>query len=82
MKQEWLVFAKPTQRRYGSHLGKISLAPENILNRDFTATAPNEKWRTDISEFQIAADKVYLLTHDRLLRWPGRQFVHRHAPGR
>jgi putative transposase len=30
------------------------------VNRDFHATAPNEKWLTDISEFQIPAGKVYL----------------------
>ena len=60
MKQECLVVAKPRRRRYGSYLGEISPAPENLLNRDFTAVAPNEKWLTDISEFQIPAGKVYL----------------------
>ncbi|CRM39153.1 putative transposase OrfB [Pseudomonas sp. 35 E 8] len=60
MKQECLVVAKPKRRRYGSYLGEISPAPENLLNRNFTALAPNEKWLTDISEFQIPAGKVYL----------------------
>ena len=60
MKQECLVVAKPKRRRYGSYLGEVSLAPENLVKRDFTAAAPNEKWLTDISEFQIAAGKVYL----------------------
>ena len=60
MKQECLVVAKPKRRRYGSYLGEISPAPENLANRDFTAVAPNEKWLTDISEFQIPAGKVYL----------------------
>jgi transposase InsO family protein/transposase-like protein len=60
MKQECLVVAKPKRRRYGSYLGEISPAPENLLNRDFTALAPNEKWLTDISDFQIPAGKVYL----------------------
>ncbi|MGA8138333.1 MAG: IS3 family transposase, partial [Pseudomonas gingeri] len=60
MKQECLVVAKPKRRRYGSYLGEISPAPENLVNRDFTAIAPNEKWLTDISEFQIPAGKVYL----------------------
>lgn len=60
MKQECLVVTKPKRRRYGSYLGEISPAPENLLNRDFTAVAPNEKWLTDISEFQIPAGKVYL----------------------
>ncbi len=36
------------------------MAPDNLLNRDFSAGAPNEKWLTDITEFQIPAGKVYL----------------------
>ena len=60
MKQESLIVAKPKRRRYGSYLGEISPAPDNLVNRDFTAAAPNEKWLTDISEFQIPAGKVYL----------------------
>ena len=37
------------------------LAPNShLINRDFQAAAPNEKWLTDITEFQIAAGKVYL----------------------
>jgi transposase InsO family protein len=32
----------------------------NLINRDFRAAAPNEKWLTDITEFQIPAGKVYL----------------------
>ena len=35
-------------------------APENLINRNFHATTPNEKWLTDITEFQIPAGKVYL----------------------
>ena len=60
MKQESLVVAKPKRRRFGSYLGEISPAPENIINRDFKAEAPNQKWLTDITEFQIPAGKVYL----------------------
>ena len=40
--------------------GEISPAPENLINRDFKAATPNEKWLTDITEFQIPAGKVYL----------------------
>lgn len=60
MKQESLVVPRPKRRRYGSYLGEISPAPENLINRDFHAAAPNEKWLTDITEFQIPAGKVYL----------------------
>jgi len=60
MKQERLIVAVHRKRRYGSYMGEISPAPENIINRDFRASAPNEKWLTDITEFQIPAGKVYL----------------------
>lgn len=33
---------------------------ENLLNRDFTATRPNEKWVTDITYLPTAAGWVYL----------------------
>jgi transposase len=60
MKQEGLLVPKPKRRRYGSYLGEISPAPDNLINRDFQAAAPNEKWLTDITEFHIPAGKVYL----------------------
>lgn len=60
MKQEGLIVAANKKRRYGSYLGEISPAPENIVNRDFKAASPNEKWLTDITEFHIPAGKVYL----------------------
>ena len=60
MKQEGLIVAVNRKRRYGSYLGEISPAPENIINRNFKAATPNEKWLTDITEFHIPAGKVYL----------------------
>ena len=60
MKQEQLIVAVTKRRRYGSYLGEISPAPENLINRDFQAAAPNVKWLTDITEFQLPAGKVYL----------------------
>jgi hypothetical protein len=55
MKQESLVPIVRKRRRYGSYMGEISPAPDNLLNRDFSANAPNAKWLTDITEFQIPA---------------------------
>lgn len=60
MKEESLVPVLRKRRRYGSYMGEISPAPDNLLNRDFTAGAPNRKWLTDITEFQIPAGKIYL----------------------
>jgi transposase InsO family protein/transposase-like protein len=60
MKQECLVPITRKRRRFGSYMGEISPAPDNLLNRDFHAGAPNEKWLTDVTEFQIPAGRVYL----------------------
>lgn len=30
---------------------------ENILQRDFYATAPNQKWTTDVTEFKVPGEK-------------------------
>jgi transposase-like protein len=60
MKQEQLVVATVKRRRYTSYQGELDAAPENLVNRDFHAAGPNEKWLTDITEFQLPAGKVYL----------------------
>jgi hypothetical protein len=61
MKQACPVAATSKRRRYSSYRGEISPAPENLLDRDFSAGAPNEKWLTDITELQSPAGKAYLL---------------------
>ena len=33
---------------------------ENMLQRDFYATAPNQKWATDVTEFKILVEKKKL----------------------
>lgn len=47
-------------RKFSSYQGEVTPAPENLLQRDFGAEKPNEKWLTDISEFHIPAGKAYL----------------------
>lgn len=60
MKEESLVVKNIKKKKYNSYLGEISPAVENIINRNFHSTAPNEKWLTDITEFRIPAGKIYL----------------------
>ena len=60
MKQDGHHVARPKRRSYRFYVGEITLAPENIIDRDFHEVAPTETWLTDISEFHIPADKVYL----------------------
>ena len=40
--------------------GETTPAPGNLVNRDFTAERPNEKWLTDITEIKARDGKVYL----------------------
>lgn len=47
-------------KRYRSYKGEKGKIAENIINRDFTATAPNQKWTTDITEFKLFGSKLYL----------------------
>ena len=44
-------------RFYKGDVGKI--AP-NLIKRDFSTSAPNQKWTTDITEFSLFGDKLYL----------------------
>ena len=60
MKEENLVVILKKRRKYSSYQGEISPAVPNLLERDFHADAPNQKWLTDITEFSIPAGKVYL----------------------
>ena len=41
-------------------MGEISPAVPNEIHRDFHADKPNEKWLTDITEFNLGNEKVYL----------------------
>ncbi|MBB5154349.1 transposase InsO family protein [Saccharopolyspora phatthalungensis] len=47
------------RRRYVSYQGEVGKVADNILDRQFTATAPNQKWVTDVTEFRINDRKVY-----------------------
>ncbi|NLX27103.1 MAG: IS3 family transposase [Lentisphaerae bacterium] len=60
MKEEHLIVPFVKRKKYSSYIGEVSPAVENIVNRDFHADNPNEKWLTDITEFHIQAGKVYL----------------------
>lgn len=52
MAEEGLVAHVPKRRRYGSYEGETTPAPANLVDRDFTAERPNEKWLTDITRDQ------------------------------
>ena len=47
-------------KKYKSYKGTVGKIAPNILDRNFKAEAPNEKWVTDITEFKLFGEKLYL----------------------
>ncbi|WP_230851865.1 IS3 family transposase, partial [Vibrio crassostreae] len=47
-------------KKYRSYRGESGTAAPNVLERDFSATQPDEKWVTDVTEFKVKEQKVYL----------------------
>ena len=60
MAEEGLAVSRTRRRAYSSYKGEISPAVDNVVDRDFHADAPNTKWLTEITEFQLPAGKAYL----------------------
>ena len=56
------ITAKIRRCRPGYRKSISEQVAENILNRDFNANYPNEKWLTDVTEFKVIGQKtkVYL----------------------
>lgn len=48
------------KQKYSSYKGTIGRIAENIVQRNFEASKPNEKWFTDVTEFNSRRKKLYL----------------------
>jgi transposase InsO family protein len=57
MRLRALIRAKKRSRNVP---GMSDVQVPNVLQRDFCATAPNQKWATDITEFNVNGYKLYL----------------------
>ena len=60
MRQLGLVCRVRRKKRYGAYRGEVGQTAPNLLNRDVAATAPNQKWVTDVTEFAVGDGTVYL----------------------
>ena len=47
-------------KKYRSYKGEVGKIAPNLLNRDFRAEKPNQKWVTDVTEFSLFGQKLYL----------------------
>ena len=51
---------KRNKRKYSSYKGTVGKIADNLINRDFEADKPNKKWYTDVTEFNLRGEKIYL----------------------
>ena len=48
------------KRKYNSYKGTVGKVAENLLKRNFKSNKPNQKWVTDVTEFKVNNEKLYL----------------------
>ena len=64
MREESLLCTKfkTRSRKYSSYKGQIGKVANNLVNRRFKASKPNELWLSDVTEFRIKGQekKLYL----------------------
>ena len=60
MKQLGLVCQVRAKRKYSSYKGEVGEVAPNLLERHFKTNQPNRKWVTDVTEFKLNDQKLYL----------------------
>ena len=58
--RELNLVCRVRMKKYRSYRGEVGTAAPNLLERDFRAQRPNEKWATDVTEFSLFGQKLYL----------------------
>ena len=54
------LFGKRPKEKYHSYKGEVGKIADNIIDRNFSTTAPLQKWTTDVSQFSLSWGKCYL----------------------
>jgi transposase InsO family protein len=54
------IFCRVRMKKYYSYKGEVGKIAPDLLKRDFEATSPNQKWVTDVTEFGLFGQKLYL----------------------
>ncbi|KRP58684.1 Transposase InsO and inactivated derivatives [Pseudomonas orientalis] len=47
-------------KKYRAYKGEVGKVAPNLLKREFEAASPNQKWVTDVTEFKVGGQKLYL----------------------
>ena len=59
MKELGLI-CRVRMKKYRSYKGEVGKIADNELNREFRAEKPNQKWVTDVTQFRLFGQKLYL----------------------
>ena len=54
------IKGKQRKSKYRSYKGEVGKIASNLINRNFVANAPFQKLTTDVTEFSVCDEKVYL----------------------
>lgn len=54
------VICRVRMKKYRSYKGEVGKIAPDLLGQDFEATKPNRKWVTDVTEFGLFGQKLYL----------------------
>lgn len=54
------LFCRARMKRYNSYRGEVGEIAPNLLERNFDTDKPNQKWVTDVTEFSLFGQKLYL----------------------
>ena len=54
------LHGKRPKEKYHSYKGEVGKIADNIIDRDFSTTAPLQKWTTDVSQFNFSWGKCYI----------------------
>ena len=54
------LLGKCPKEKYHSYKGEVGKIADNVIDRDFSTTAPLQKWTTDVSQFNFTWGKCYI----------------------
>lgn len=54
------ISCRVRMKKYRSYKGEVGKIAPNLLERNFKAKKPNQKWVTDVTEFSLFGQKLYL----------------------
>ena len=80
MEEEGLT-SKVRMKKYRSYRGQVGKIAPNIIDRDFAADKPNQKWTADITEFSLFGKKLYLSPILDMFNGGDRQLRHFYGTG-